>query len=182
MNKLLIVITCILFTACATQKPNQAQLPASTDTKSAEKVKTTAPEVNSLTSAELTAKHLEAEKAEAAAKAAKLNFSSKSIYFDYDKDDIKPEYRVIVEQLANLLTDQRNVIVAIQGNTDERGSAAYNIALGDKRARSVQKALALLGVQASQINVVSFGSEKPKLECHAEKCWHENRRVDFVSQ
>ncbi len=180
MNRILFMVTCLLFTACATQKPIQTQLPTSSGTKSVEMVKPATPVVNTLTSAELTAKQLEAAKAEAVAKAAKLDLSVKSIYFDYDKDEIKPEYRAIVEQAANLLTGDRSVIVTLQGNADERGSAAYNLALGDKRARSVQRALAILGVPALQINVISFGSEKPKLDCHDEKCWHENRRVDFA--
>lgn len=182
MKHLLIAISCIFITACATHKPTQAQLPESSHSKSAEMVKPASPTVNALSSAELTAKQLEAEKAEAIAKAAKLNTPLKSIYFNYDNDDIQAEYRPIVEQVAKLLNGDRNAIVTIQGNADERGSAAYNLALGDRRANSVQRALAILGVPASQMSVDSFGSEKPKLDCHEEKCWHENRRVDLIPQ
>jgi peptidoglycan-associated lipoprotein len=72
--------------------------------------------------------------------------------------------------------------VVLEGNTDERGSAEYNMVLGLKRAEAVEKSLVTFGVSKSQIKVVSYGKSRPKMNCHEEKCWHENRRVDFVPQ
>ncbi len=68
----------------------------------------------------------------------------------------------------------------MEGNADERGSAEYNLALGDRRANAVRKNLELLGIPTAQIKTLSFGEEKPRLLCHEEKCWQENRRDDFV--
>lgn len=102
-----------------------------------------------------------------------------SVYFGFDKFSIKPEYRDVVQQQANFLKAHSNDIVTVQGNTDERGSDEYNLSLGDKRANAASNALKILGVPASQINTASLGESKPRLTCHAEKCWKENRRDDF---
>jgi peptidoglycan-associated lipoprotein len=70
----------------------------------------------------------------------------------------------------------------LEGNADERGSREYNLALGQNRAEAVKHALQLLGVPDSQVEVVSFGEEKPRSTCHEEKCWAENRRVDVSNK
>jgi len=102
----------------------------------------------------------------------------KSVYFDFNEFTIKPEYREVIQQQADFMKAHGNT-VTLEGNSDERGSSEFNLALGSKRANSVRKALEFLGVPSSQIKSVSFGEEKPKLSCHEEKCWQENRRVDF---
>lgn len=101
-----------------------------------------------------------------------------SVYFDFDSFNIKPEYMKVIQQQAGLLNANHGS-VTLEGNSDERGSAEYNLALGDKRAYTVRKSLELLGVKGTRIDVVSFGEEKPRSSCHEEKCWSENRRVDF---
>jgi peptidoglycan-associated lipoprotein len=103
-----------------------------------------------------------------------------SIYFDFDQFAIKPEYRDVIQQQAELVIAYKNDIVTVQGNADERGSDEYNLALGDRRANAARKNLELQGVPSSQIKTVSFGEEKPRLSCHEEKCWKENRRDDFI--
>ena len=103
-----------------------------------------------------------------------------SIYFDLDKSIIDSEYQDVLQKQADFIKAHKNDIVTIQGNCDERGSAEFNLALGGMRAVAAQKYLELLGVPAQQIKTVSFGSEKPRLTCHEEKCWKENRRDDFV--
>jgi peptidoglycan-associated lipoprotein len=107
---------------------------------------------------------------------------NKSIYFDFDSFAIIPAYRDEFMQQAEFIKNHKNEVVVLEGNADERGSGEYNLALGDKRATAVRKSLELLGIPASQIRTVSLGKEKPRLSCHEEKCWHENRRVDFVYQ
>ncbi len=108
--------------------------------------------------------------------------SKRSIYFDYDSDAIKPEYRPIIEAHAKYLTEHKSAKVFLQGNADERGSREYNLALGQRRADAVRKAMAVLGASESQMEAVSFGEEKPKATCHDESCWSQNRRTDIVYQ
>ncbi len=102
-----------------------------------------------------------------------------SDYFDFDKSAIKPKYRAIIQKQAEFIKAHKNDVVTLEGNADERGSERYNLALGNRRAEAVFEALVNLGVPAAQIKTVSFGKDKPRLSCHKEKCWKENRRVDF---
>jgi len=108
--------------------------------------------------------------------------SKRSVYYDYDKSNVKDEYKPMVEAHAKYLVSHKVAKVAVQGNTDERGSREYNIALGNYRADSVRKMMNVLGVPDSQIETVSFGEEKPRASCHEESCWKENRRADIVYQ
>jgi peptidoglycan-associated lipoprotein len=101
-----------------------------------------------------------------------------SVYFERDEFVIKPEYNNVIQQQAEF-AKAHGVTITLEGNADERGSSEYNIALGNKRANAVRKALEIMGVPANRIISVSFGEEKPRLTCHEEKCWGENRRVDF---
>ena len=111
---------------------------------------------------------------------ANILSQKRSIYFDYDQFVIKDEYRPIVEAHAKYLQGNRTLRITLQGNTDERGTREYNIALGQKRADAVKKLMVLLGAQEAQIETVSFGKEKPRREGHDEASWAENRRVDIV--
>lgn len=103
-----------------------------------------------------------------------------SIYFDFDKYAVKPEYLNVVQKQAEFIKAHKTDKVTVEGNADERGSNEYNLALGDRRANAVRRNLELLGVPATQIKVISLGEEKPRLTCHGEKCWQENRRGDFA--
>jgi peptidoglycan-associated lipoprotein len=105
-----------------------------------------------------------------------------SDYFDYNKFTVKPEYQAVIQKEAEFIKSHKQDSVTLQGNADERGSNQYNLDLGNKRAFAVAKGLEVLGVPATQIKVVSLGEEKPRLTCHREQCWKENRRVDFVHQ
>jgi peptidoglycan-associated lipoprotein len=110
----------------------------------------------------------------------KTSAPGKSIYFDYDRDELKPEYKALVQDYARYLRENPKVHVRIEGNADERGSREYNVALGQRRAEAVMKALGLLGVPASRMEAISYGEEKPRLTGHDEASWAENRRDDFV--
>jgi peptidoglycan-associated lipoprotein len=103
-----------------------------------------------------------------------------SIFFDYDDFGIGPEDRAVVELQGQYLAKHPDVAVRLEGNTDERGSAEYNLALGNKRAEAVQRALRLLGVKETQVEAVSWGEEKPRAGGHDEGAWAQNRRVDIV--
>ena len=106
--------------------------------------------------------------------------SKRSIYFDFDSFVVKDEYRPLVEAHARYLQQNRTARMTIQGNTDERGSREYNIALGQKRADAVKRMMLLLGATDSQIETVSYGEERPKNSGHDESAWAENRRDDIV--
>lgn len=106
--------------------------------------------------------------------------SKRSVYFDFDSFVVKDEYRPLVESHARYLQQNRSARMTIQGNTDERGSREYNIALGQKRADAVKRMMLLLGATDGQIETVSFGKEKPKNAGHDESAWAENRRDDIV--
>jgi len=111
---------------------------------------------------------------------ANILSQKRTIYFDYDQDTIKDEYKATVEAHAKYLQSNRQLKVILQGNTDERGTREYNIALGQRRADAVKKLMILLGASEIQIETVSFGKEKPRREGHDEASWAENRRVDIV--
>ena len=106
--------------------------------------------------------------------------SKRNIYFDYDRYDVKPEYKDLVTAHAKFLSNNRQFRVLIQGNTDDRGSREYNLALGQKRADSVKKMLVLMGAREDQVEAVSLGEEKPRAEGANEAAWAENRRSDIL--
>jgi peptidoglycan-associated lipoprotein len=106
--------------------------------------------------------------------------SKRNVYFDYDEFVVKDQYKPLIEAHAKYLQANRGARAIIQGNTDERGTREYNIALGQKRADAVKKMMVLLGASETQIETVSFGKEKPRREGHDEAAWAENRRADIV--
>ncbi|MFC5475826.1 peptidoglycan-associated lipoprotein Pal [Paraherbaspirillum soli] len=108
--------------------------------------------------------------------------AKRSIYFDFDSYIVKDEFKSLVEAHAQYLIAHKSVKIVIQGNTDDRGGREYNLALGQKRAEAVRKALVLLGVSDAQVEAVSFGKEKPKALGNDEASYAENRRSDIAYQ
>jgi len=106
--------------------------------------------------------------------------SHRSVYFDFDKYDIRVIYQPMIEAHAKFLVSNPQLKVLIQGNADERGSREYNLALGQKRAEAVKKAMGLLGAKDAQMEAVSLGEEKPKATGHDEASWEQNRRADVL--
>lgn len=106
--------------------------------------------------------------------------STRSIFFDFDSFIVKDEYRPVLEAHAGYLMTRRDARVILQGHTDERGSREYNLALGQKRAEAVRRALGVLGVGEDQMEAVSFGEEKLRNEGETEEAHAENRRTDLV--
>lgn len=103
-----------------------------------------------------------------------------SVYFAYDDFTIQAKYQPSIQAHAGVLNKIGHGTVIVEGNADERGSREYNLALGQKRAEAVARALKALSVPADKIEAISVGKEKPRALCHEEKCWAENRRVDFT--
>jgi peptidoglycan-associated lipoprotein len=101
------------------------------------------------------------------------------VYFDYDSFVIKPEFQSLIESHGGYIKSDKSRKVVIEGHTDERGGREYNLALGQKRAEAVRRALGLLGVVDSQIEAVSFGKEKPAVQGNDEAAWAKNRRAEI---
>ena len=106
--------------------------------------------------------------------------SKRSVYFDFDAYAIKDDYRSLLEAHGKYLQANRNAHMTVEGNTDERGSREYNIALGQRRADAAKRMMMLSGATEAQIDTVSFGKEKPKNPGHDESAWAENRRDDLA--
>lgn len=105
---------------------------------------------------------------------------NKVVYFDFDKDTIRPEFVDTLRAHAAFLANNPEVKVTVEGHCDERGSREYNIGLGERRSSSVQSFFAAEGVAASQINTISYGEERPAADGHDESAWSQNRRAVIV--
>jgi peptidoglycan-associated lipoprotein len=108
--------------------------------------------------------------------------AKRSIYFDFDSYAVRDDYQPLLQQHAQYLKSHPERHVLIQGNTDERGTSEYNLALGQKRAEAVRRAMSLMGVADTQMEAVSLGKEKPQATGHDEASWAQNRRADLVYQ
>jgi peptidoglycan-associated lipoprotein len=173
MNRLLLVTCSALITACSTPLP-PAPAPAPQAAVHAP------PPVALVTTPQAKAAPVSNESAMEAFDRMRAGLMGKSIFFDYDKYAIAPTADPLISQHAKLLEASSHDVLTLQGNCDERGGAEYNLALGQRRADAVKEKLVLLGVPSARIETVSLGKEKPRELCHAEKCWKENRRADFV--
>jgi peptidoglycan-associated lipoprotein len=107
--------------------------------------------------------------------------SKRNIYFDFNSDAVKAEYRPIVEAHAKYMLAHPDAKMIVQGNTDEKGTREYNLSLGQRRSVAVKQALNLLGVKDSQIETVSYGEEKATQNCGGESC-DKDRRADIVHE
>ena len=105
--------------------------------------------------------------------------SKRSVFFDFDKSVVKAADKPMVQAHGQYLAGHADRKVVVEGNTDERGSSEYNLALGSRRAESVKKMLVVSGAKAGQISTVSYGEEKPRASGHNEAAWSQNRRADI---
>lgn len=103
-----------------------------------------------------------------------------TIYFDFDKDEIKGQYAELLQAHAEFLKQNNTVKVLVEGHGDERGTPEYNIALGERRAKAVATYLQNLGVDPAQLSIVSYGEEKPADTTHTEEAFSKNRRAVLV--
>jgi peptidoglycan-associated lipoprotein len=101
------------------------------------------------------------------------------VYFDFDSFAVRPDAQPVIEGHARVLAANKGRRLLLEGHTDERGGREYNLALGQKRAESVARALVLLGVADGQLEAVSFGKERPAAEGNDEAAWEKNRRVEL---
>jgi peptidoglycan-associated lipoprotein len=104
----------------------------------------------------------------------------RSVFFDFDQFVIKASDGPLIERQGKYLASKQSLAIRVEGNADERGGREYNLALGQKRADAVVRALKVYGVGEKQLEAVSFGSEKPAMQGHDEAAWAQNRRVDLA--
>ena len=175
------LIACaLLIGACATTTEDQKPAPTESATPGSKPGASSSP-----TTGRAPVAKVETGKPAAASPFAVLKdpnniLSKRSVYFDYDKFDVKDDYRKLVEAHAKFLRENPSAKMLIQGNADERGSREYNVGLGQRRSDSVKKLLTLLGARDDQIESVSLGEEKPVCTAAAEDCWAKNRRGDML--
>jgi peptidoglycan-associated lipoprotein len=178
VRKLMVVLVALVFAASFLTMTSCAKKQVKVDegAKPAEAVKAPAPAATSDADRERQLRELEkSEKLRAEMKA----FEAESVYFDYDKADIKADAKAVLEKKAAWLRANSQFKVTIEGNCDERGTNEYNMALGEKRAKAAQKFLNALGISADRMSTVSYGEERPADPGHNEKAWAKNRRDDF---
>lgn len=105
--------------------------------------------------------------------------------FDYDKDTIRPDATVALRDdvglIREVLANYPSQKLTIEGHADERGSAEYNLALGDRRAKNVEEFLSTMGIPTTQLTVVTYGKEKPVCTESSESCWQKNRRAHVTA-
>jgi len=102
------------------------------------------------------------------------------VYFDFNETNIKPQFQAAISCHAAYLRQFPGARVTLQGNADERGTREYNLGLGERRSNAVSGALGAAGASTAQLNVVSYGEERPVCKDHSEDCWQKNRRVEVV--
>ena len=112
--------------------------------------------------------------------AALNDLNLQNIYFDYNKSSIRPEAREILKANAEIFTKNSAATIVAEGYCDERGTAEYNMALGERRAQETKQYLVNLGINASRIETISYGKERPANEAHDEAAWAQNRRAQFL--
>lgn len=106
--------------------------------------------------------------------------SKRIIYFDFDKSEVKSEYRAIVAAHATYVSASRSARVTLEGHADERGTREYNLGLGERRGNAVSGLLSAAGAMGSQLDTVSYGEERPVCRVSDDSCWSQNRRVEIV--
>lgn len=174
MNKLLIVV-CLVLSACASPTLAPVQQGGEGGRGAGSEQGSQNLSANTVQSGVLSQAEIDAQ-----ALAARTAQDLQSVYFDYGTSEIRPEGSKAILQQVDFMKSHAGMQVTLEGNTDERGSNEFNLALADTRANAVKKLMLVSGIEATRINTVSFGEEKPRLTCHEERCWKENRRVDFV--
>ncbi len=167
-------IATLLLAACGSQPPAPEQNPAVVKPRTPGAVKVDTPPVVQVKPEQID------PNSNAALRDPKSPLSKRSIYFDYDSYVVKDEFQMLLTAHGKFLAANPKMKMLIQGNADERGSREYNLALGQKRAEAVRKALTLLGAREDQLEAVSLGEEKPRCTDQTESCWAQNRRGDML--
>ena len=173
-NIYLISAITVLLAACGSQPPAPEQTPAEVKTSTPTDVVVTKPVVNVVPQPTFDAMSV------AALKDPRSPLSKRMVYFDLDSYVVKDEFQSTLAAHSKFLAANAKMKMLIQGNSDERGSREYNLALAQKRADAVKKSLALMGAKDDQMEAVSLGEEKPVCTDQNEECWSKNRRGEML--
>lgn len=177
----LAIASIVAFSGCSQKKIStaaQTAPPAATQAKPADKVPT-AEDSKKVPTESVTS--LDKDKnASVPAYVRELQAKLTDVYFDYDRYDLSEEAKKAAKTLADILAKNKKITVSVEGHCDERGTNEYNLALGDRRAKSVKDYLIALNIPAMRIDVISYGEEKPACTESSEACWAKNRRAHFV--
>ncbi len=175
MLKICIPLALALAGGCATQSQTEsaATTPGS-DTASPSSSSTTTARSDSRVTGRSTSAARSSSTARRAGQPAE-----RSVFFEFDKSTLSPEDRKLIESHAQYLREHPEVKVRVEGNTDERGSKEFSLALGQRRAETVTKVMELMGVNDQRVEAVSYGEEKPRSQGHEESAWQQNRRSDI---
>ncbi|KAB0672056.1 peptidoglycan-associated lipoprotein Pal [Oryzomonas sagensis] len=178
-------VSVFMIAGCANKEVVKSDEPIAQKTEAAKPAAPAAAKANASDAARNQAAQKAAEQAKQnagqSAKATAQQTSFETIYFNFDQSDLSQAARdVLSKNAATMLKAQPNAKIKIEGNCDDRGSAEYNLALGERRANSALKYLVTMGVPADRLSVVSYGKERPAVAGHDEAAWAKNRRDDFV--
>ncbi len=174
----LIILGIFIITGCAQRKVVQAPEQPRTQAEGKQKAEAGAKD---LSKEAITEKEpARTQQAGVQSSARELQAKIKDILFDFDKYDIKDDAKPVLKELASMLSKNVKAKTVIEGHCDERGTAEYNLALGDKRAGAAKAYLVSLGIPSARIDTVSYGKEKPVCTESTEECWAKNRRAHFV--
>lgn len=185
---LFLVVSCFMLVAggCANNDTVKKEEPIAATTKAANQVKVESDKTKSANNQPVKPPSIKKNTAndsiEPIQNAAELKASLEKIYFDFDSANLSPEARKSLQKNMEILKKNSSTVVRIEGNCDERGSAEYNLALGEKRAKSAMQYLMTLGIPSERLSVVSYGKERPAVQGNDESAWSKNRRDEFVIQ
>jgi len=169
---LLALVITVAISACKTTEPvTDTTDPGTTDTKPATDVTTSAaPDPRDYTSNRAAENFDNPESL----------LSKRVIYFDFDKSEVRSEYRAIVAAHAAYVSSHGSARVTLEGHADERGTREYNLGLGERRGNAVSGLFSAAGAMGSQLDTVSYGEERPVCRVSDDSCWSQNRRVEIV--
>lgn len=181
----LLSVAVFMAAGCANQeavKKDEGLVPATTAKPSdqAKPAVTPAKQAATTPATQIAAAAAPSQVAQKVSSSSQLQSALEKIYFDFDSANLSESARATLTKNADALKKETSAKIRIEGNCDERGSAEYNLALGERRARSAKQYLTTLGVKADRLTVISYGKEKPAVQGSDEAAWTKNRRDEFV--
>jgi len=139
------------------------------------------PELSKIEERELKEEEKESKEAGTLAKPKEVFIGLRDIFFDFDRNFIRPDARAMLEKNAQWLKENPKIRISIEGHADARGTNEYNLALGERRAMAAKRYLEALGIYPERIKTISYGEEKPFCTGSNESCWQQNRRAHFLA-
>jgi peptidoglycan-associated lipoprotein len=177
---LILILPAMLFTVSCAKKTVEAEPEVAEPETPEEPDDTAAAEAEAAERARIEAERIKAEEEERALAAARMAFTDEDVYFEFDSSTLLPAGQDILSEKAAYILSLSEASITVEGHCDERGTDAYNMALGERRAEAAKAFLVNLGVNPSQISTISYGEERPVDPGNTEEAWAKNRRASFV--